>query len=152
MSECGIKLLSSRVYVAPGAYAAGFLNVSLDGAAIPVSASPVFIPAAAAAASGFHIARPSPSQLDIVTPDVSFSLLNSDRFVNIERASVRSAGGQQAEGLLGQTAQPGWEVLRGSHEWRQHIEQDYLLQDDDLFSDAFTLNRYRPDTAAKDSN
>lgn len=90
------------------------------------------------------VLRPSSSVVQIASPDVSFTLVNSDHFVNIHSALLHGeSDGQHIDGLLGQTAAWEFEVKRTA-EFKQHIEADFLIPagDDDLWSTSFEHSKY----------
>ena len=78
------------------------------------------------------MSRPSASVIRIATPELVFNIVNSDRFLNIEHATIVSANAQLS-GLLGQTVHIDCEVPSKSAEWRQQLENDLRLQSDELF-------------------
>jgi hypothetical protein len=146
MGEAGLKLgpasSHSALCVQAGPYASGFAQVTLNGSALSVARGAVL-----RLSGGVSLQRRGPSQLDVTTPRVAFSLLTSDGFINIERAVLRASADSSSssssstlpadghahhghapamEGLLGQTADKHWRVLRTAS-WWQHIESDFLL-------------------------
>ena len=129
MGECGLRLGASKLYVQPGSYSTGFATVTLDGVAVPIAEQPIQLE------DGMTVTRPSAFKLSIVTADVSFTIVNSDHFINLEQVALVGVDAQVA-GLLGQTADNDWEVVR-SAEWRQHLENDYKLVSNDLFGADF---------------
>ena len=155
LGSAGIKLAGHRLYVESGEYRLGFANVSLDGKELPVSDSVQVL------ADGSQLHRPSPFKLSITTEQLSFTLVNADHFLNIESAALlqsyanikhtqhkHASGTGTAEdddcvmsGLLGQTADPEWTVLK-TDQFKQHLELDHLLTSDDLFGDDFTTNLF----------
>ena len=129
MGECGLKMGELELYVAPGAYATGFSAVTIDGVSVPISSRPVELD------GDMTVTHPSAFKLIVATPDMRFTIVNADRFVNIEHASVLNADAQLS-GLLGQTADAEWEVVQ-SAEWKEHLETDFKLGSDDLFGADF---------------
>ena len=129
MGECGLRLGESQLYIQPGTYAQGFAAITLNGVALPVSAEPVELE------GDMTVTHASAYSVTIATRDVRFTIVNSDRFVNIEHASVRNVNAQLS-GLLGQTADQEWEVVQ-SKEWRDHLENDFMLASDNLFGNDF---------------
>ena len=138
LGSAGVKLSGHRLYVASGAYAAGFSNVSLDGLELPVAAEPVTL------ADGLSVVHSSPFSLTIHSSLLSLTLVNADHFLNIEAASLHAAYSSDWDiaGLLGQTADPAW-LVQKSAVWRWRLERDHLLQGQDIFGDDFSGNRYR---------
>ena len=76
----------------------------------------------------------------VESPEFSFELVNSDRFLNIQSVAVRAVDTNKVEGLLGHTANPEWQVSK-KRSFREHMVMDYLIQGD-LFDDDFVANRY----------
>jgi len=137
MGEFGIKFGGgSRLYVAPGPFVNGFAAVTLDGEAMPLSLAPVKV------AEGFTVTRTNHKVL-VVTPVVRFTLVNSDRLINVEEASLLSSFSPDLhlDGLLGQTADTKWKTQKSKH-WKKHLEEDHMLSVNDLFSDSFSRNKY----------
>jgi len=83
-------------------------------------------------------------EVQIVSPIVGFSLVNSDRFINVEQAAVLQPFSSELaiDGMLGQTANPEWKVERSAH-WRRELEEAHLLAGDDLFGDDFSRSQYK---------
>jgi hypothetical protein len=76
-------------------------------------------------------------------PLLSFRVVNSDGFFNIEAATLhQSQAYKQLDGLLGQSADPAF-LAEGSA-WQTHLVIDYMIQDSgNVFSDAFVANRFQ---------
>ena len=139
MGETGVQLAGHRLLVQPGAYATGFASVQLDGAELPVSASPVEL------LDGSTLRRPSSSVLEVVSAAARFTLVNSDHFCNLQAAQLTAPSSEEAhvDGLLGQTADAHFRS-EDTPAFQRHIEEDFLLPegDDDLWSTHFAHNRY----------
>ena len=124
----------------PGSYASGFHTVELDGVEVVVSSEPTTL------RDGSNILRSSASVVRVTTATASFTLVNSDHFVNMHQALVTMESSQlhTVDGLLGQTARQGWTVQHTAA-FEQHIELDYMLPagDDELWSTAFAYNQYK---------
>ena len=156
LGSAGVKLSGHRLYVQAGEYRLGFANVSLDGEPLPVSEAVQVL------ADGSQLHRPTPFSISITTAELTFTLVNADHFLNFESAALlqpiaalrhrqheHAAAAHSAEddkdcliaGLLGQTADPEWQVQK-TDGWRRHLELDHLLQGDDLFGDDFATNLY----------
>lgn len=129
MGESGLTLGESKLYIAPGSYATGFSSVTLDGVAVPISAVPIELD------GDMTVTRSSAFKVLIATPDVRFTIVNSDKFINIEHA-VAVSHDVTMTGLLGETVDRQWEVVQ-SEEFLQHIENDFKLASDDLFGNDF---------------
>jgi len=136
MGECGLKLsqTGSRLYVAPGRYGKGFAAVTLDGVAVPVSDTPIQV------GTGVVVTRNSPFKVTVATPELRFTIVNADHFLNIEEA-VLLLPPPSISGLLGQTADPQW-TRQTSREWKRHQEEDFQLNSNDLWGNDFSDNRY----------
>ena len=144
MSEMGLKLSSQRLHIKSGAYATG-LTVTVDGV--------VAQPGSVVSGSDAMRVTVGAHAVQVQHGLISFDIVNSDGFLNIERASLRSASAsqQQLDGLLGQTAhRSNTEMLGGSQAVKEHQLLDYLLPDvDALFSDDFVRNRFTGAVAAQ---
>lgn len=125
LGESGIILGENQLYIAPGAFATGFSSITLNGVALPISSSPVELD------GDMTVTHSSAYKVQISTPSVRFTIVNADNFVNIEHARVMSAE-TQLTGLLGQTADAEWEVVQ-SAEFVQHVENDYIVANNELF-------------------
>ena len=141
MGETGVQVAGHRLHVVPGAYVSGFDSVQLDGVEVAVSVSQQ----AVLLADGSSIHRLSPSVVEVRTADVSFSLVNSDHFLNIHSAALTlaTADCEHVDGLLGQTAHVDFAVERTA-EFKQHVENDFVLPqgEDELWSSEFEHNLY----------
>ncbi len=125
MGDTAVLVSGHRLLLQPGAYVSGFSSVQLDGVEVAVSSEAVQL------ADGATITRESSSVLRVHTPAVSFTLVNSDRFVNLHDAVLTMSADQQLttghiDGLLGQTADASFAVSKAKA-WRQHVEDDFLL-------------------------
>jgi hypothetical protein len=127
----GMGAAARRVYVAAGNYTAGFSRAEVrdaDGQITPLSDEPLEL------AAGVTVTRLSDYRLQLDTPILTLILVNADHFFNID-ALLRASYSPQLHmtGLLGQTADPSWKT-QSSREWWQHIEQGFMLADQDLFA------------------
>jgi hypothetical protein len=142
LGSAGVKVSGHRLYVQAGDYRLGFANASLDGAELPVSSAVLVL------ADGSQLHRPSPFSLSITTQQLSFTLVNADHFLNIESAALLQpfAHLKQADcaiaGLLGQTADPEWQVEK-TEDFKRHLELDHLLAGQDIFGDDFPTNLFQ---------
>ena len=144
MGETGVLLAEHRLLVKPGAYVDGFAVVELDGVVVQVSE-------AVQLSGGSSVRRSSSSVLHITTPEVSFTLVNSDHFLNIHDAELTTS--EQASlyihGLLGQTAERTWQVTNTAS-FQRHLEADFMLPEgEDVWSTSFQHNRYEATDVAK---
>ena len=139
LSEMGLKLDGVRLHLTAGAYAEG-MAVEVGGQQVQPSATPIQV------AADLTVHFTSAHSLRVSHPLLSFTVVNSDRFFNIEAAELRSdAATLDLDGLLGQThsAAADNRVMGGSAEVREHLLLDYLLPDENaLFSDDFVRNRF----------
>ena len=139
LSEMGLKLDGTQLHLTAGAYATG-MSVEVDGVQLQPSATPIQV------AADLTVSFPSAHVLSVSHPLLSFSVVNSDRFFNIEQAALQStAAALDLDGLLGQThsADANNRVMGGSSAVREHLLLDYLVSDDNaLFSDDFVRNRF----------
>ena len=136
MGETGVQLAGHKLLVKPGAYAAGFESVQLDGVELTVSGEAVRL------LDGSSILRSSSSVVEVTSAEVMFTLVNSDHFLNIHSAVLTAKNIEHVDGLLGQTVNPNFHVER-SAAFRQHVENDFLLPaDEDVWSTSFEHNQY----------
>jgi len=139
MGETGVQIAGHRLLVKPGAYEAGFELVELDGTELPVSSEAVVL------LDGSSVLRSTSSVVEVVTVATSFSLVNSDHFLNIQsaRVNVTAAGIDHVDGILGQTLSTSFKVEK-TDEFTQHVENDFLIPagEDELWSTEFEHNRY----------
>ena len=147
MGEAGVQLAGHRLLVRSGAYMDGFSAVQLDGAEVVVSAESVTLP------DGSSILRSSSSVVSIVcSGSASFTLVNSDHFLNIHHAQLHTAPADtdHVDGLLGQTANEQWTV-KNTAAFKRHMESDFLLpqSEDELWSTSFEHNRYTQPTSTQ---
>lgn len=134
MGEMGLKVGSSQLYVAPGAYQLGFSTVTLDGAAVPVSDTPIEV------GGSVKVTRSSPFTLDVMMSEVRFSIVNADHFLNIQHAALLE-NSADLSGLLGESAHENWKAETSSDEWRRHVEEDFKLASGDVFGNDFPANK-----------
>ena len=144
LAEMGLKFTAAdgatvQVRAVAGAYTTGFATVTVNGIDVAVGAEAVQV------AAGMLVTFTTPSLLTIDTPVLSFTLVNADRFFNIEQATLNTpyTGDSQMDGLLGQTANPAWTVERHSAEFREHQLMDFLIAEHDIFSSDFAASLYR---------
>ena len=133
--ELGVTLADGcRLYGRAGAYAEGWAELSLDGQELQVSASPVY-----RANGSLSVHRLTAHTLTLSTPLLQLRFVNSDHFFNVDGAQLRPGYAQDSslDGLLGQTADPDVQPDK-SQAWRQHVEQDYRVKDNDLFGSQFS--------------
>ena len=146
MGETGVQIAGHRLLVVPGPFAAGFQSVQLDGAELAVSSEAVQL------LDGSTVTRSSMSVVEVSTAEASFSLVNSDHFLNIHSAAlhVLPAELDHVDGLLGQTADADFHVEK-SAAFTEHVEGDFLLPagEGDLWSSDFQHNRYEQTASAQ---
>lgn len=148
MGETAVQINGRRLLVKPGAYLTGFESAELDGVELAVSSEAVVL------AGGSTVFRSSPSVVEVRTSDVSFSIVNSDHFLNIHSAVLTMTAAtrdcEHVDGLLGQTAHTGFQVEQTA-DFKQHIETDFLVAEgeDDLWSTDLPHNLYVPAASAQ---
>jgi len=137
LTEVGMKFNNNKVYVQAGAYTTGMSSVTLNGSPVAVSFEPLSL------GNGFYLTRPTPSVLRLDTPELSFDLVNSDNFFNIESATLSHefSVDTMIDGLLGQTANKDWKI-ENTKAFKEHMVMDYLIQGD-LFGDDFVANQFK---------
>ena len=152
LGELGIRLGASSLHIVPGAYVLGFTSVSVDGQQAELS-SPSY-PTVILSTSIATVTLVSPSVVRVVTSVLRFDVVNSDGFVNVQRAQLLSSGSAaaaQIDGILGQSADgerwfPAYGDVDASSdvrdEWQQAQIHDFLIVDGDLFSTDFERNMY----------
>ena len=148
MGDTGVQLSGHRLLVRPGAYASGFDAVELDGVEMAVSADAFTLE------DGATIFRTSSSVIEVATAEVSFTLVNSDHFLNIHSAllHILQSEVEHVDGLLVQTAPELFEE-GNTDDFKQRIESDFLLAaaDDDLWSTTFEHSQYVTATSELDT-
>ena len=146
LGKLGLKVGGLQLLLEAGDYTSGIAGVAVvaDG-----QRSEVEVGQRVGGRAG-SVQRVDAWRLRVVHPLVSFVLVNSDRFFNVEEAALRSSQAhQQMDGLLGQSANPQWKADKGRL-FEQHMMFDYLVVKDDgdqaqdalLLSDAFDNNRF----------
>ena len=138
MSETGVRVAGHRLLVKPGAYEAGFEQVELDGAELSILTEAVQL------LDGSFILRSSSSVVVVTTNEISFTLVNSDHFLNIHSTTVNvlPANIDHVDGLMGQTASTSFKVERTA-QFTRHLENDFLLpENENVWSTNFHHNRY----------
>ena len=138
LAEIGIRLGRARVHAVAGPYLLGMAALSLDGEAVEVSASAIAVD------DGVEIVRPDAHTLVVRGAEVSFTMVNSDGFFNVQKAALKAPFSQERriEGLLGQTADQAWAVELHSAEFRERQALDFLIASNDLFSSDFAANLF----------
>jgi hypothetical protein len=129
MGELGIAMVGGhRLYAQPGSYQAGWNTVTLDGVDI--------LPQSSRVVGDIVINRTSTHKIEVHTPLVDFTLVNSDNFFNIENAHLEDGWKAQKgyAGVLGQTADASFQPHVGDKEWQQKIEDEAMVPTNDLFA------------------
>ena len=141
MGETAVQMAGHRLLLKPGAYVGGFQVAELDGVELAVSTKPTRLSEDGTAA----VWRSSTGVVEVISKEVQFMLVNSDHFVNLHSATLNplTADPQHIDGLLGQTAQPDFQVLQTA-EFKERIESDFLLpaSDSDIWSISSKHNQY----------
>ena len=129
MGETSVQLAGHKLLIQPGAYVSGFEFVQLDGVQLAVSSKAVQL------SDGSTILYSSSSVVQVISAHVSFSLVNSDDFLNIHSAQLTVPSAADVDGLLGQTADREFTVQKTAA-FTQHVEADFLLPEgeDDIWS------------------
>ena len=138
LGQLGLQYKQHRLFIQAGRYCQGFSKVQLDGQDVAVGSAPHKLDESAS----FTLS--SAHELLVETADFSFTLVNSDGFVNIQQATLNRAWTDdwQIEGLLGQTADPAW-TPSSSKSFKMHMVFDYLIADStDIFSVDFVSNMF----------
>ena len=149
----GVRLGASSLRITPGAYMSGFKSVTLDGQAVAAGTA---YPSVILSTSTATVTMVSPSILRVVTSLLRFDVVNSDGFVNVQRAqllSTSSATAERLDGILGQSADASrWFPAYGADvdatadvrgEWQQAQIHDFLIVDGDILSTDFERNMFR---------
>ena len=125
--ECGVVLFDhNRLHAKAGAYEHGWAALTLNRRPLPVSDVPVVI---GHGANTTYIHRTDSHTITIRTATVQVTLVNSDRFLDIERVSLESGYDIKTTrlgGILGGTADASWT-------WQPAVELDNTVQSGDLF-------------------
>ena len=154
LGELGVRLGSASLHIVPGAYLSGFGAVTVNGRQVALGSSYPLVLLSNNVAVATLL---SPSVLRIVSSVLRFDVVNSDGFVNIQRAQLLStATDSEAEarmdGILGQSAAGSrWFPAYGPEvdasaevrsEWQQAQIHDFLITDGDVLSTDFERNLF----------
>ena len=156
LGEVGVLLRTGdssvhNLQVTAGRYQAGFDAIQLDSKPV----TPTLTSRRLLDVGNVSITLLSPSTLRVVTSEVSFLLVNSDGFLNVDEARLTPltiADPSLLEGLIGQSADPQRFFPRFArtqaapsavkNDWQTHMMMDYIADEDDLFSIDFPLNKF----------
>lgn len=143
-----------RLFIESGEYSQGIKTVTINNLTINLDQST--FPNILIDTMGVQVILSSRHQIRIITDEVSLTIVNSDHFFNIESTSLSSASKQNPlsmEGLLGQSANPLRYFPKYSStthtntqekgDWQEHQVMDYLIVDNDIWSNDFNLNRFK---------
>ena len=125
-AECGVVLFDdNRLHAKAGGYEHGWAALTFNRRPLPVSDVPIVI---GQGANTTYIHRTSSHTLTIRTHTLQLTLVNSDRFLNIERVQLESGydAKTQLGGILGGTANASWS-------WQPAVEVDNTIVSGDLF-------------------
>ena len=147
----GLRLGASSLHITPGAYVTGFKSVTVDGKE-QVAAGASY-PKTILSTSDSSVTLVSPFVVRVVTPLLRFDVVNSDLFVNVQRAQLLSSAAASAlDGILGQSADAKrWFPAYGDAvdaaadvkgEWQQAQIHDFLIVDGDILSNDFERNKF----------
>ena len=156
LGAMGLQVGEHTLLVTPGPYATGFASIHLDGRAItksgwllrntPLTAAPT-LPLLDVRIIGWH-------RIAIRTAEVSFHLVNSDGFFNLDNAELRYQPSplHPLDGVLGQSADPtryfpDYQPTAGASsdvksDFQRHMIYDFLVLDGDLTSTEFQANLF----------
>ena len=130
MSELGLVTLEGhQLYAEVGTYQNGWNTVTADGVNVSVTSTVVF----GTGEDAVSIFRPNTHQLVIETAMVSLTVSNSDKFFNVDRASLKHLTTDSLGGALGVTADSSWKAHDGDKEWEKKLESEVLVESNDLF-------------------
>ena len=141
LSELALKTIGgSQLLIVSGEAATGFASITLDGEALPQGAS-AKLDFGNSGLTG-SVSVDNSHEVTIHAGHFDITLENNDGFVNLRHVSVPSASWSQlkSHGLLGQT----WSNKRysGKIKYIEGDVDDYLIEDDNMFGDAFLYNRF----------
>ena len=150
LGEIGIRLGAATIDIIPGAYLTGFTSITVNGQ--QVSLTGLTYPSVLLSTSDVVVTLESASVLRVMTALVRFDIVNSDGFVNIQKAQLlATTAAAQLDGILGQSADgaryfPAYGDVDASAdvrgEWQQAQIHDFLIVDGDVFSTDFERNRF----------
>ena len=128
--ECGVVLFDdNRLYAKAGTFEHGWAALTLNRRPLPVTELPVVI---GHGANTTYIHRTDSHTITIRTRTLQLTLVNSDRFLSIERVSLESgydAKSTRLGGILGGTADASWS-------WAPAVEADNTVASGDVFDRA----------------
>ena len=136
LSQLGIKLGNISLFLQAGPYAEGILTSTLlSGESLQVGL-PVSDGALSVRKEGSH-------SVQVRHGLVSFRVVNSDGFFNIEDAELlTTAAFKGLDGLLGQSADPSWNAGKGE-EFERHMTVDYWVASADSIIGTLFSNEFR---------
>ena len=154
LGKLGLKLGTIQLLIHSGSYKTGIANITVivDGQ----TQTTLSVGHSVGDNSG-SVERLDAWRLRVVHPLVSLVFVNSDRFFNIEEATLRSHHAfLSLDGLLGQSSNPDWKAEKG-RQFEQHMLFDYLVmaegdkQADDytLLSNSFDNNKFETTESTK---
>ena len=147
LTEMGLRLGSLAIHFRAGRYADGLTAKTATGEPLLAGQS--------LTDGVMRVAMSEDGHSAVVShPLVRFSIVNSDGFFNIDRASLLSSTAITGlDGLLGQSADPEWRAGRGE-EFEEHMLLDYWVSSavqhstfTSLFSSEFKANKFQAGTA-----
>ena len=149
LGSIGLQAGLHTLIVNPGRYATGFRSVVIDGRVVTTAGV-----VTQDAADGLSIALIGAHVVEVRTRELSFRIVNSDGFVNLEAATLsRSVSPSAIDGILGQSADPTryFPAYSASEQassdvksdFQKHMILDYLILDRDLTSTEFAANKFR---------
>lgn len=141
LGRVAIQVNGAKLFAVAGDYEDGIAQITLNDEPLAISSAPVQV------APGCFITHSHPHTITVDIELLSFTLVNSDKFFNIEHSilNLPYTDDVQIDGLLGQTANPQWKV-ENTKEFKNHMVYDYLIAGDDLFSTDTVTNMYKTAT------
>ena len=141
LSELALKSIGgSQLHIVSGDAATGFASITLNGRTLAVGEKAT-LDFGASGLTG-SVTLDNAFELSIHAGHFDLVIENNDGFVNLRHVSVPAASWSKlaSHGLLGQT----WQNKRysGKIKYIEGDVDDYLIEDDNLFGDAFLYNRF----------
>ena len=163
LGETGLMLGTSRLYFRPGRFLHGIQLITVNGETVAIDKLPSY-PFTLFTERMFSVVMTSTHVISVKTPLLSFDLVNSDGFFNVDNARLSASATTTdtaiLEGILGQSADatryfPAYVPARDgiAEKWtsimkddfQQHQQMDYLLDEttrEGLFSTHFNNNLF----------
>jgi len=154
LGETGLMLANHKLYFRPGRFLKGIQIITING--VRVNMTRLATPLSLLKDGGYTVTIQSFHTITVLTPLLSFDLVNSDGFFNIDNARILSPTPLTTttlEGILGQSADPTryfpqYEPTKNApknekDDFQLHQQLDYLIgEQEGLFSTDFPANKY----------